>query len=96
MSFKAQARLTVSSLAILLPLTMAGGALAAEVETPQRTASAADTQELSEIVVLGQANDGYAVHRTTTATRTGADLMDTPQSTRSCRARSSTNSRSPT
>lgn len=59
-------------LTMLLLSAVATPAFAAE-EDPQQVDS-------SEIIVMGQKQDGYGTDRITTATRTGTDLRDIPQS----------------
>lgn len=52
---------------------LTSAAMAEEAEAPQDVSS-------SEIVVLGQRGKDYKVDQLTTATRTGTDIMDVPQS----------------
>jgi len=69
----------ILTLACILALS---GTLPLTVYAAEADASDADRQDVSssEIIVMGQQGEDYKVSQITTATRTGTDIMDVPQS----------------
>jgi iron complex outermembrane receptor protein len=64
----------------LMTLALLGMSITTGMARAGEIADAPQDVSSSEIVVMGQRNEPYKVDQLTTATRTGTDLMDVPQS----------------